>query len=194
MIAAHHHARDIGPGGGRLLRTAPAVQCALDQNDPCRRCPWARERRTASSIGWPTVRVRLNACSTPRRSATARASLPSPATRIASAATGRAKRLAQPARRQESRPLQIGSVDDQQIHVARKHANAEIRRQEGGPSRPGAVRRRGRPESGRRETSTAHVGSARASINGSSPARARSARSRVPSLTTVTPSSGSVRA
>jgi len=35
--------------------------------------------------------------------------------------TGRAKRLTQQTRRQESRPLHIGSVDDQQIDVSRQH-------------------------------------------------------------------------
>ena len=44
------------------------------------------------------------------------------------------------------------------------------------------------------DTSTGTPGSRRASISGSSPARSRSARTRSPSLTTVTPSDGRARA
>ena len=49
------------------------------------------------------------------------------------------------------------------------------------------------PEAIRDSTKTPAPGTPRASISGSSPARARSASARTPSLTTVTPSTGSVR-
>ncbi len=128
----------------------------------------------------------VNACGTPSVRATSAASCPA-ATSTASAA--RAASSGSRSRPDGStRSCRSAGDHEQQVDVARQLQMLEPVVEQHARSRRSGARPRTRPDSDPRPTSTGTPGSARASICGSSPARATGSSTRSPSLTTTTPS------